>query len=50
MFRQILQKRFIWQINNQFPDLIRLDLDTVILENVPSSNRRPEIHEVDIEE
>lgn len=32
-FRHLLQELFIWQLNYHAPDVIRLDLDTMILDN-----------------
>ncbi len=35
----MLQDLFIWQLNEQQPDLLRLDLDTVVLDNNHAENR-----------
>lgn len=38
-FRRVLQDLFLWQINQTRPDLLRLDLDTMILDNNHAENR-----------
>lgn len=38
-FRHLLQELFVWQINHHHPDVIRLDLDTVVLNNDDAQQR-----------